>query len=68
MNKLQEFCNIFDNLFNEWHLIPILHKYYRQSVIVSGSSDHTIKIWNFDGTLLNTLIGHTGCALTIALC
>ena len=35
--------------------------------LISGSCDETIKIWNIDGTLIDTLSGHTASIDNIAL-
>jgi WD40 repeat protein len=38
------------------------------SKIVSGSSDHTIKVWDLNtGRLLNTLIGHSSRVISVAI-
>ncbi|MDT9200621.1 effector-associated domain EAD1-containing protein [Limnospira fusiformis KN01] len=44
------------------HTNEIINVAFNQdsSIIVSASDDHTIKLWNLKGKLLNTLHGHTG--------
>jgi WD40 repeat protein len=52
----KQFYRTFENLFDEYWLVPLLYKYYKSSIIVSGGCDNTIKIWDMDtGRLINTL-------------
>jgi WD40 repeat protein len=52
----KQFYHIFDCMFNERWLVPLLYEYYKQNIIVSGSHDRTIKVWDQDtGKVLRTL-------------
>ena len=46
----------------------VWHTYVDKNLIISGSWDMTIKIWNFlSGQVIKTLTGHTDCVQSIAL-
>jgi WD40 repeat protein len=66
VNMARQFCHIFENLFNEYWLVPLLYEYYNPHIIVSSSRlynpnhrDHVINVRNLEtGELIYTCVGH----------
>jgi WD40 repeat protein len=63
----QHFYSIFNSLFNERWLVPLLYVYYKQNKIISGSYDKTIRVWDLEtGHKIYIFTGHTDGIMFIA--
>jgi F-box/WD-40 domain protein MET30 len=52
----------------EGHTGGVLSLHFDCRLMVSGSTDHTIRVWNFQAGECSTLTGHTEWVNSVRLC